>query len=739
MRQYHLFNQGWLYREEPAQTDDAETSFHPVTLPHTNTVLPYHNFSDTAYQFISTYRKHFSLPEPLDGRRLVLRFEGVMTAAVVTVNDRTFDEHCGGYTPFQFDITDAVDEQGDNTITVQVDSRERDDIPPFGGRIDYLTFGGIYRDVSLQYLPRLHITNLRSQTHDVLSDTPSLSVDLFVRNEHSAPVTFIPQVELHDAAGSTVGTTSGTAVTLAGQGEDTVTVRLEALAAVERWSPDAPVLYTLRAALLPTPDSPVREADSYPPVRIGFRTARFEHDGFYLNGEKLFLRGLNRHQTYPYIGGAAPKRLQQHDADVVRYQLGCNIVRTSHYPQSIDFLDRCDEIGLLVFEEIPGWQWLSEEEGWRELVLRDVRAMIERDWNHASIVLWGVRINESWDDEELYTRTNELAHQLDTTRQTGGVRFFPFSQFLEDVFTFNDFSDGVIEPPHTPYIITEFNGHMFPTKSFDNEERRVEHAVRHARIQSQAMTMGGVAGAIGWCAFDYNTHREFGSGDRICYHGVMDIFRLPKYAAYLYASQIAPDERVVLQAATGWTMGDRSAGGNDPLTIFSNCERIEIFVGDEKLGDYTPDHDNYPGLAYPPFTVKGLGMLWGQQLREFHVVGYIGDTVVAEQRISDDNQPAHLLLQSSHEHLVGDGADMLWLHLRIVDRYGNTLPYVSQIVHVEITAGHATLVGDTPLVLPGGQAGLLLRAGHTAGEVTIRATTGNLAAATATIHIAADM
>ena len=138
------------------------------------------------------------------------------------------------------------------------------------------------------------------------------------------------------------------------------------------------------------------------------------------------------------------------------------------------------------------------------------------------------------------------------------------------MFTYNDFSNTIVEPVHTPHLVTEHNGHMFSTKTSDQEERQIEHAMRHARVQNAQMGMRNVAGAIGWCAFDYNTHLHFGSGDRICYHGVMDIFRLPKFAAYLYAAQgVKPP---FVSVASFWTPGDRSGGGNDPLTIFSNCE-----------------------------------------------------------------------------------------------------------------------------------------------------------------------
>lgn len=157
-----------------------------------------------------------------------------------------------------------------------------------------------------------------------------------------------------------------------------------------------------------------------------------------MNGRKIKLLGLNRHQSYPYVGYAMPKRAQRRDADVLKEELGLNMVRTSHYPQSRHFLDRCDEIGLLVFEEIPGWQHIGGE-AWKEQAVRDVEDMIIRDRNHPSIVIWGVRINESQDDHDLYTRTNELARKLDPTRATGGVRYIVGSELLEDVYTINDF------------------------------------------------------------------------------------------------------------------------------------------------------------------------------------------------------------------------------------------------------------------------------------------------------------
>ena len=170
----------------------------------------------------------------------------------------------------------------------------------------------------------------------------------------------------------------------------------------------------------------------------------------------------------------------------VSYTHLLNLVRTSHYPQSRDFLDRCDDIGLLVFEEIPGWQHVGDE-AWQDTAVENVREMIRRDRHHPSIILWGVRINESQDFHDFYLRTNALAHELDPTRQTGGVRCIENSELLEDVYTMNDFIfTGSNEMKRdqrrvtglerdVPYLITEFCGHMCPTKAYDHEERAVSY------------------------------------------------------------------------------------------------------------------------------------------------------------------------------------------------------------------------------------------------------------------------
>ncbi|MGJ3237957.1 MAG: glycoside hydrolase family 2 protein [Anaerolineae bacterium] len=722
MRAIHLFNYDWLYVPQANADNLPDDDFTAVTLPHTNQRLPWHNFDDSEYQFISTYRKRFQLPEAPTGRRVYLDFEGVMQATILTINGHTFPEHKGGFVPFSYDITDYLTD-GENLLTVQVDSHERPDIPPHGGQVDYLVFGGIYRDVYLRYVEPAHISNLRVIASDALSDTPQVTVDVWLTNSNAEQQTLELRAHVADTDAR-----AEQAITLAPNSTQQLTLTLSTHA-WQRWSLNDPTLYRAQVSL----HAPNGEVLDEMERRFGVREAHFRADGFYLNGEKVFLRGLNRHQMYPFVGMAVSGRLQARDAEIIK-DMGCNIVRTSHYPQSKYFLDRCDEIGLLVFEEIPGWQHVGDTD-WQAITLRDVQVMIERDWNHPSIVVWGVRINESWDHTEFYTRTNALARELDPTRQTTGVRYFSNSEFLEDVYSFNDFTNGVLEPMESPWLITEYNGHMFPTKTFDNEERQTEHLVRHARIQSQAMSTGGVSGAIGWCAFDYNTHLDFGSGDRVCYHGVMDMWRQPKWASFVYRSQRHPDDELVMEIATFWTMGDRAGGGNDPFYVLTNVDAVDVYVGDHHHGRFEPAHEQFPTLAHPPIMITGLDLHWGGKFEALRVVGYRDEAIVAEKQIEADSIPRQLVCYAEDSELHADGMDMTRLVFKITDRYGNRLPYATQAVQFELLEGDAELIGENPFALVGGQAALFVRAGRSAGQVRIRATTFRLPAAEVVIEL----
>lgn len=739
-------NRNWRYspsRVEGAQSPHFDdSSFESVVVPHANIQLPWHGFDENDYAFVSTYRRRFKFPRGAEGKRVFVDFEGAMTASTVWINGVLLGEYKGGFTPFSFELTQHLRKDAENVLVVQVDSTERADIPPFGYEIDYLTFGGIYREVALRVVPRTYIDNISAHSKDVLSGAPSLDVDCFLAGLPVSGSGLSLAVELRDR--DRVVARESTAVTrvpLAPSGStDAIdpstsapvyagvetrsdparhTVSFARLNNIQLWDLQQPKLYTLHVQL--QLDGRVVDEDTR---RIGFREAIFTDQGFSLNGKIVKLRGLDRHQTFPFVGQAMPARAQRQDAKILRHSLHCNLVRTSHYPQSRHFLDCCDEIGLLVLEEIPGWQHIGNE-AWKLVAIDNVGRMIRRDWNHPSIILWGVRINESKDDHDFYVRTNALAHALDETRQTGGIRNFQESEFLEDVFTMNDFGFPLKKPNHPRYLNTEFVGHTFPTKTTDDNERQREHTLRHARIHNQLASDPQYAGGIGWCAFDYNTHANFGSGDRICYHGVTDIFREPKAAAGFYKSQCDPSEEIVLEPSFHWAIGDESVGLTKAV-ICSNCDHLKLFVRAGSieanpwapLTELEPERTEFDHLKYAPFILdaRKFSGNWG----DLRIDGYLNGKMVISKSLSGRGVDRKFVLLPDDHTLMADGSDTTRVVLRVTDEFGAVRTYADDPVALTLE-GPAKLIGDNPFSLVGGTGAVWIRAGEQPGTVKLTA------------------
>jgi beta-galactosidase len=707
-------NRRWRYSPKTSAAAHErvfdDSGFARVTIPHTNVRLPWHSFDDKDYEFISIYRRHFRLPAGARGRRVFVDFEGVMTASTVWLNGVRLGEYKGGFTPFSFELTQHIDWDGDNVLAVEVDSTERADIPPFGYEIDYLTFGGIYREVQLRLVSPTYIENIFAQTIDVLSAEPKLQVRCDLVSEKPLDAGWTIEVALFDGDRQIANVVQPLAAGMDFSKTGDV-VSLENLGRIELWDLKSPKLYRVEVKL--RKDNRVVDGDSR---RIGFREAKFTPQGFSLNGKIIKLRGLDRHQTFPWVGQAMPGRVQRQDAIILRKNLKCNIVRTSHYPQSRHFLDACDEIGLLVLEEIPGWQHIGDQ-SWQDISVDNVDRMIKRDWNHPSIILWGVRINESQDNHDFYVRTNTLAHKLDPTRQTGGIRYLYDSELLEDVFTMNDFGFPLRAPNHPLYLNTEFVGHTYPTKTIDNIERLREHTIRHARVHDQLASNPQYAGGIGWCAFDYNTHSNFGSGDRICYHGVTDIWREPKPAAGFYRSQCDPEEEIVLVPAFHWARGDENVGFTNAL-VSSNCEHLKFYIKDKLVAEADPDRKQFPHLKYAPFSadLSNAFKEWG----DLRINGYIGGKQVILRSFSGRGADQKFVLAPDDTTLVGNGADATRVVLRVTDEFGAIRPFAGDAIRLEIT-GPAEIIGDSPFSLVGGQGAIWIRALEMSGKAKLTA------------------
>ena len=747
---------GWEFTEEWTDAFGAgEGTGEAVRLPHNVREMPLHYSDHTAYQMVCGYRKKLELGENLRGKKLFLQFDAAGHIATVYLNGREVGHHRCGYTAFRMDISEAANLGGENLLCVKLDTTENPEVPPFGFVIDYLTYGGLYREAWL---------DIREQSclEDVFITTPTLT-SLRVRAEVTNGEGCSLTLELKDSKGIPVAAVMGT--------EEAWDISVDELK-VSAWDTEHPNLYTCGIFLM----KDGRCIDKKE-VTVGFRTAEFTENDFLLNGKKCFLRGLNRHQCWPYMGYAASESLQREDARILKEELGCVAVRTSHYPQSHYFLDECDRLGLLVFTEIPGWQHLGGE-GWKDQAVENTREMVKQYRNHPSIILWGVRINESQDDDDLYRRTNAAARELDPTRATSGVRYLEKSSLLEDVYGYNDFSHTGNNPGCKPkkavtpdskksLLITEHNGHMFPTKAFDTWQRRQEHALRHTRVQDAAAADGGHAGCFGWCMFDYATHKDFGSGDRICYHGVMDAFRNPKLAAFAYASQ--SDNRPVLAMGSSMDIGDYPGGNIGDIHVFTNADTVSLYkngnfvtrladgdwkglphgpklmndtIGclletqegfDKKKADLlrscllTIQRKGLGGMGAADYAKMGYAMVkyglkfadafelygkyvgnWGGEATRWRLDAEKNGEVVASVTCCPS---AKLRLEAipSHTQLrEGDTYDMAAVRVQILDEFGNVVPY-AQIPVTFRLEGAAELVGPKVACAEGGMTGTYVK------------------------------
>lgn len=774
-------NDDWLFTEQFEDSlvapEYPENTLQPVRLPHTCKETPFHYFDESLYQMVSGYRRHLLIPKNWQGKRILLTFEGAAHDSTVFCNGKKVGEHHCGYTAFTVDLTDNVLYGQDNLLCVRLDSRENLNVPPFGYVIDYMTYGGIYRDVRLEVKEKVSLSDIfvhtaidfRSSpvTAQITSEITLTESDknVTIRQYYMPKSTAAAQESWRLLCEQTVSTD----VSCDKEFSLTATITAPLL-----WDTEEANLYILKTQLYQ--DNTLLDETE---TTFGIREAVFKKDGFYLNGRKLRIRGLNRHQSFPYVGYAMPKSMQRLDADLLKKELGLNAVRTSHYPQSHYFLERCDELGLLVFTEFPGWQHIGDD-SWKAQAVANAEDMIRQYRNHPSIILWGIRINESPDDDAFYEKTNAVAHKLDPSRPTGGVRAMKKSHLLEDVYTYNDFlHDGempgcdpkkkVTSDMEKPYLISEYNGHMYPTKAFDNEERRSEHAIRHANVLDAVAGQPDIAGSFGWCMFDYNTHKDFGSGDRICYHGVMDMFRNPKLATNIYACE--QEQTPVLEITSSMDIGEHPGCNRGNIYILSNADSVKMYKNDRFIKEYLPGMSPYKHLKHGPILIDdfiGDSFAQNERFRPKHAKAitdamnlvargslnhipkrlyltalkllliyhidfaevtrlytkYIGDwggtaTIYRFDAIKDGKvvksvtkEPVReIRLEAEADHTIlteQHSYDVALVRIRAVDDHGNVLPFYQEPVRL-ITEGDISIIGPDTIALQGGMGGTYVK------------------------------
>ncbi len=684
----------------PADTLKAEFSqldarqWEQVCLPHTPFIEPLvvlHQWQGVCY-----YRKQLSIQKECVNKQLWLEFEGAMHLADIWVNGHHMLQHSGGYTPFVVDVTGMLRADESNEILVRLDNRNNPLIPP-GKPLDALDFcyyGGLYRDVNLIVKEAVHIT------HPIMANEVAgggIFISYPVVSSEKALVEVKAQVanRTSEVKQLTVRHTLYDWEKNNGIGKKIVSVEHPLILAAEEsahqiqqlevehpelWSPDSPTLYVLRTEVLEGKKFYDKED-----TRIGIRRLEMSRErGFVINGKPMKLEGSNRHMEYPYVGNALSDNAQYRDMYQMRMN-GFNVVRLGHYPQDTSVLDACDELGLLVIEPIPGWQFYNKDQVFVDHTYQDIRDLIRRDRNHPSVVMWETTLNESWPPKEWKDGAVRIGHE----EYPGDQCFTSGDSYGYDGFDvcYNDWEEGFNRPNKTnkpafirEYYDYEFGGHYSTTRISRGHGDRalVQNAWNaqwsHNRYRAYyPWTMGGAI----WSMYDYNR----GCCDNICYSGLADVFRLPKFSLYYFRSQMpagsfTPDGSMPYEV---FINSHWQANSSDTILVYGNVDEVELFLNGRSVARRYPDNGsdtkdyvsrpnggNASNLDFPPFTF--FGVKW--EKGELKAVGYKDGKVVAEYTVRTPGDVNGLKIDYFESGKPASIRDLLIVYVKLMDAEG---------------------------------------------------------------------
>lgn len=704
----------------------------------------------------AVYRKTLDLPAASKGQRLWLEFDGVFSNSRYLLNGKAIGAQYSGYTRSRFDVTEAAICGGRNVLVVEVD-------PRYDGW--WYEGGGIYRHVRLVTVPPVHFAPDGVFVAPAVADPGDgqradavVAVHTDLANTHAAGVTATVRSEILDGEGRVAVATSSTAELPVGS-RAKVTHSLP-LPNAALWSPTHPRLYRLRSTLLVL-DKVVDEVTT----AFGVRQVRFDaRQGFFLNGQPLKLQGVNMHQDHAGVGVAMPDRLFTWRLERLK-EVGCNAIRMSHNPVAPFLLEECDRLGFLVIAENrhlgDGHQDQTPKDA-RAIEHRDLSALVQRDRNHPSIILWSL-CNEQWiqgtpESAALARAMKERVRELDPTRpvtaaMNGGFDAPQGMGSALDVIGIN-YNPSVYDSMHAlfpdrPIVASEIaseistrgvyaTGHW--EDYFGDRERGYVSAYSITagpagqtveKAWPPVAARSFVGGGFVWAAFDYKGEpRPFGWPVINCHYGFMDICGFPKDSYYYYKAWWT--EEPVLHLFPHWNWAGRE-GQEIPVWVHSNCEEVELFLNGVSLGRQrvTPLHHLEWKVRYAPGELVAVGVRKG--------------TPVEAVR-KTTGRPAALRLVADRSALSADHADLAVVSVSVVDAQGQVVPTAGNRITFRV-AGPGQLIGvgngDPSSHEPdhatirsafNGLAQALVQTTDRGGEITLEAESPGLDTAVLTLH-----
>lgn len=757
------FYKGAVEGAEATNFDDAEWTV--VSLPNGIEYLPTEASGCINYQGEVWYRKHFTPADALKGKKLFLHFEAIMGKSKVFVNGKLLTEHFGGYLPVVVDVSDALNWGEDNVIAVWTDNSDDKTYPPGKAQdvLDFTYFGGIYRDCWLIAHNPVFITdpNFENEVaggglfvaYDKVSDASAeVLLKAHVRNDSRKAFTGVVEYELQQPDGTQVAFLNdeiqirpGKAIT----SKDKLIVKTPML-----WSPETPTLYNLIVRIR---DREGNVVDGYR-RRIGIRSVEFKgKDGFWLNGKPYEspLIGANRHQDFAVVGNAVANSIHWRDAKKLR-DAGMKVIRNAHCPQDPAFMDACDELGLFVIVNTPGWQFWNDAPEFAQRVYSDIRNLVRRDRNHACVWMWEPILNETWYPEDFAKNTRDIVDQeypypycySGCDSGARGKEHFPIL-FTHPSYDGKSWGDKNANPKITYFTrewgdnVDDWSSHNSPSRVARNwgEQPMLIQAQHYANptytytcYDALYRTPRQHVGGCLWHSFDH----QRGYHPDPFYGGLMDVFRQPKYSYYMFKAQRSPQkqERLFETGPMVYIAHEMTPFSGKDVTVFSNCDEVRLtFLKDGKTYTYNKpvvkEGMPSPVITFPDvydfMTDKAMSRKKKQDEVFLRAEGLIDGKVVATHEVHPARRPEKVLLWVDNENvnLKADGSDFVTVVAAIADKNGNIKRLNNYYVkfHVE---GEGRILGDAgilanPAPVKWGTAPVLIQSTLRPGKIKITA------------------
>ena len=712
-----LFNDNWEFQAKPSDPVSI------VSLPHTPKIEPLVMKGQFTGELI--YRKRFDYPLD-DGKRLLLEFEGAMHTASVALNGKIIGSHVGGYLPFEVDLSEELRDSA-NVLEVFLDNREDPTIPP--GKplkdLDFYYHAGIYRNVWLKEVGGVQIQYPYFQTIEASASSATLQLDVELKY---GPDWISLPLQVQAKLGAAIFTlTNKTFIDSTNVISYTGKINLKT---PQLWSPSDPNLYDLKIDVIYAHDTIARQV-----LKVGIRKAELKPDGFYLNGSKLFLSGTNRHQEYPYVGYAVPDNAQKRDAQLIK-DAGFNFVRLSHYPQAPAFYEACDELGIIVMDAIPGWQFFGPPP-FEQRCKTDLEALILRDRNHPSVIFWENSLNETEMPEQFMLDMNQLAKSLLNNQGfTAGWLdhpsydvFIPARQHAKapaywsnykpkaKALFIAEYGDWEYYAQNAGFNQTQFTD-LAPTERNSrhlrgaSEKALLQQAFNFQEASNSNRKGANSIGEANWVCFDYNR----GYSPDLEASGLYDITRLPKYAMDFYKSQGLPfSKQPYVSIASRW-----DANSSNTVTVYSNCPSVSLFLNDKQVAlQKQTRNEASTYLDAPPYTFvlpqyePGKLKAYGLDQRQIRI---------ASDEVQTPGKPTRIQLEldTLNKGVALEQADLIFVRAKLFDANGTLVPTNAYNVTFSVQAQDAGLVCPAIQPIEAGIASALLRTEAPKNPVVIK-------------------